>query len=96
VDHPARPASPALRRRRWLGALAQYLAARLAAACGDPPGLTALQRTIRQRGTVHCEGSEVIAAFSLERHPLALRLAGLDRDPGWVPLAGRTIRFEFT
>jgi hypothetical protein len=27
--------------------------------------------------------------------PLQIRFAGLDRDPGWVPAAGRFITFHF-
>ena len=27
--------------------------------------------------------------------PLDLRIAGLDRDPGWIPAAGRSVRFHF-
>jgi hypothetical protein len=27
--------------------------------------------------------------------PIEVRLAGLDRDPGWVPAAGRFIAFHF-
>jgi hypothetical protein len=33
--------------------------------------------------------------FELARLPLAVRLAGLDRDPGWVPAAGRYVAFHF-
>jgi len=33
--------------------------------------------------------------FTLAEHPLELRLAGLDRDPGWVPSAGRYVRFHY-
>jgi hypothetical protein len=32
----------------------------------------------------------------LDELPIQIRLAGLDRDPGWVPAAGRTIAFHFT
>ena len=27
--------------------------------------------------------------------PLAVRFAGLDRDPGWIPAAGCDVRFHF-
>ena len=27
--------------------------------------------------------------------PIAIRLAGLDRDPGWIPAAGRSVAFHF-
>jgi hypothetical protein len=33
--------------------------------------------------------------FPLAGHPLPLRIAGLDRDPGWLPAAGLAIRFHF-
>jgi hypothetical protein len=33
--------------------------------------------------------------FSLATHPIELRIAGLDRDPGWVPAAGRSIYFHY-
>jgi hypothetical protein len=33
--------------------------------------------------------------FRLEQIDLKARLAGLDRDPGWVPSLGRVISFHF-
>jgi hypothetical protein len=33
--------------------------------------------------------------LSLEELPIAIRMAGLDRNPGWVPSAGRHIVFHF-
>ncbi|HWA26489.1 MAG TPA: hypothetical protein VG734_12585 [Lacunisphaera sp.] len=33
--------------------------------------------------------------FSLSSHPIPIRLAGLDRDPGWIPAAGRDVRFHY-
>jgi hypothetical protein len=33
--------------------------------------------------------------LSLEDLPIAIRMAGLDRDPGWVPSAGRHVAFHF-
>jgi hypothetical protein len=37
----------------------------------------------------------VDAYFSIATHPLAIRMAGLDRDPGFLPAAGKDIRFHF-
>jgi hypothetical protein len=34
-------------------------------------------------------------ALSLQDVDLAVRLAGLDRDPGWVPMLGRIVLFHF-
>ena len=33
--------------------------------------------------------------LSLDELPIAIRIARLDRDPGWIPAAGRHIRFHF-
>ena len=33
--------------------------------------------------------------FSLAAHPIEIRLSGLDRNPGWVPAAGRFIAFHY-
>jgi hypothetical protein len=35
------------------------------------------------------------AHFSLSNHPLELRTAGLDRDPGWIPATGRSVFFHY-
>jgi hypothetical protein len=35
------------------------------------------------------------AVFSLDEHAVAIRIAGLDRDPGWIPAAGRVVGFHF-
>jgi hypothetical protein len=37
----------------------------------------------------------VAVVFSLDDHPVELRLAGLDRDPGFVPAAARTVTFHY-
>ena len=33
--------------------------------------------------------------LTLEELPVEIRIARLDRDPGWVPAAGRYIAFHF-
>jgi hypothetical protein len=33
--------------------------------------------------------------FKLSELPIAIRLSGLDRNPGWVPAAGRYIMLHF-
>lgn len=37
----------------------------------------------------------VDVVFALHHLPLAVRLAGLDRNPGWVPASGCDVRFHF-
>ena len=44
---------------------------------------------------VYVTATHLDVALALEALPIAIRLAGLDRDPGWVPAAGRYIAFHF-
>lgn len=78
----------------WCATLATVLEARLGVALRRPaagtlPWLIARPATLRRTpGTLN-------ATFDLGAHPLAIRRAGLDRDPGWIPAAGCDIRFHF-
>jgi hypothetical protein len=44
---------------------------------------------------VHLSAARVDVVMPLEQLPVVVRLAGLDRDPGWVPRARRDVRFHF-
>lgn len=44
---------------------------------------------------VRATDTQVDVFFGLQDLPLEIRFAGLDRDPGWVPAAGRFIAFHF-
>jgi hypothetical protein len=84
---PARlPSKPS---DRWAACLALYLDARLRLLCGGGLSLLALPARIQTRDL------DLSATFALDRHPIQLRIAGLDRDPGWQPAEGRTIAFVF-
>jgi len=50
---------------------------------------------IRRRARVSLSPSHLDIAFALDDLPIAIRLAGLDRDPGFVPAAGLTITFSY-
>ena len=82
-----------------LGLLWPWLAGRLALALGLPatrPALNlAMHLALRQPARVAFSGEQLHLHFSLSALPLAVRLAGLDRDPGWVPAAGCDFRFHF-
>jgi hypothetical protein len=39
--------------------------------------------------------TRVDIVIQLAEHAIEVRLAGLDRDPGWIPAAGRDVRFHF-
>ena len=81
--------------RRWLSLLMPYARARLRLALGlesDQDIATMLcQRYARVRAT----DTHIDVFFRLADLPLGIRFAGLDRDPGWVPAAGRFISFHF-
>ena len=46
-----------------------------------------------QRARIHFRAGQLDTHFKLNDHPIAIRLAGLDRDPGWMPAAACDIRF---
>jgi hypothetical protein len=49
----------------------------------------------RQRARVCVTPTHLDVYLSLNELPIAIRLSGLDRDPGWVPAAGRYLAFHF-
>ena len=79
----------------WLGCLLPYVRARLCAALGVN-GAGALGRLVCEHGArVSVTATRLDVTFSLAGLPLEVRLAGLDRDPGWVPAAGRRVAFHY-
>lgn len=78
----------------WVAQRAQALAARAAEALGEPADAVLPWLTCRP-GRVSLTDTELVARFDLASHPLAIRLAGLDRDLGWLPAGGRSVRFQF-
>lgn len=81
--------------RRWLGLLMPYARARLRLALGldSQDDLAAI--LCRRPARVSATDTHVDVFFGLADLPLQIRFAGLDRDPGWVPAAGRFIAFHF-
>jgi hypothetical protein len=75
---------------RWIACLAEFLRVRLALAS---EGLD--QEALRLPGRVTSDEERIEVRFELARLPIALRLAGLDRDPGWLPAEGRSLSFHF-
>jgi hypothetical protein len=94
IDMPLQGPRPDARsaRRRWLGHLAEYAAARLDLALGSSG---AARLVIRLPGRVEATGSQLDVLFALDDLPPAIRRAGLDRTPGWIPACGRHVAFHF-
>lgn len=70
------------------------LRARLSLALGLPR-TQAVQLTVRLPGQVRLRPGRMDVHAPLAQLPLAVRMAGLDRDIGWLPAAGLDIRFHF-
>jgi hypothetical protein len=79
--------------RRWLGWLMPYVRARLNAALGT--GVDVGRLVCAGRARLRVTATHFDAHFLLADLPIEVRFAGLDRDPGWVPAAGRYLRFYF-
>lgn len=86
--------APPLAAPTSLRALWPLVRARLALALGLPPA-QAVATTLRLPAQVRARAGRVDVHASLAHLPLAVRLAGLDRDPSWLPAAGCDIRFHF-
>ena len=80
--------------RRWVRRLARRLRPELSLALGCEPDAVA-GVLLRHPGRVEATATHVDVVLSLADLPIAVRLAGLDRDPGWIPAAGRTVAFHF-
>ena len=81
----------------WLDGLMPQIRDRLNRALGltgeDPSELPRLLLVHPARVTV--SGTHLDVFLSLNDLPISIRLSGLDRNPGWVPAAGRFIAFHF-
>ena len=80
---------------RWLGRLLPYVNARLRRALGVHESDKAARLACEHEARVSVAETRLDVTFALERLPVEVRLAGLDRDPGWVPAAGRHVAFHY-
>jgi hypothetical protein len=79
----------------WLDHFASFLRARLHAAIRADSADASLRTVLRLRARVGVSDTHVDVHVALAELPIEVRLAGLDRDPGWVPAAGRSVAFHF-
>lgn len=100
IHHPARRAfASRLPRRapgfgRWFARYLASVRARLAFALGVRP--SRVGRVLAgESARLWVSAAEIVVVYSLEHHPVEWRVAGLDRDPGYLPSAGRSLRFVF-
>ena len=80
--------------RRWSRRLLPYIRARLVRALGvaaEDVGSLVCAHAAR----IFVTPSHLDVCFALATLPIQIRLAGLDRDPGWIPAASRVIAFHY-
>jgi hypothetical protein len=73
----------------------ESLLARLALALGEERSADIPARVCFHQAEIVVTAVHVHVHLALSDLPLAIRIAGLDRDPGWIPAAGRAIAFHF-
>lgn len=79
---------------RWLACVSAYARVRLCLALGcEARALSSL--LFARQAHVSVTTTHVDVVMALSELPVELRMAGLDRDPGWVPAAGRFVAFHF-
>jgi hypothetical protein len=79
----------------WLAWLVPYLQARLAYALGVKVESECAKILLQHQARAQVTPVRVDVFFDLNQLPIEVRLSGLDRNPGWVPAAGRFIEFHF-
>jgi hypothetical protein len=72
-----------------------YLRARLRHALGTRRDQSPGELVCRHSARVMLTPVYLDVYFDLDALPISIRLAGLDRDPGWIPAAGRQVAFHF-
>jgi hypothetical protein len=79
----------------WLTRLMPYVRARLQRAFGLSVATHLSSILCEQPARVLASVTHVDVFFSLAALPVEVRLSGIDRDPGWMPAAGRFIAFHY-
>lgn len=77
----------------WLSDLLPHIRARLHLALGINDDLAEV--LLHHYAKITFTPTHLDVFFSLSDHPIEIRLSGLDRNPGWVPAAGRFIAFHY-
>jgi len=80
----------------WLDRHLEMLRDRLGSALPSKPLHELPAFVCGHRARVEVTAARVHVHLSLNQLPLDVRIAGLDRDPGWIPAAGRSVAFHFS
>jgi hypothetical protein len=91
-EAPGEYFNPGESRQEWVGRTAAEIRDRLGRAFNRDDGPEFLCRLPARVALTHVR---VDVHFSLNDHPIEIRMAGLDRDLGWIPAAGRYVAYHF-
>jgi hypothetical protein len=80
---------------RWIKWIAGYLRVRLARALAQENQGELARLLLARRARVEVTPAKLDVFLSLAELSVRVRLSGLDRNPGWVPAAGRAIAFHY-
>jgi hypothetical protein len=80
---------------RWMAWFAPYAQARLLRGLGETRRRALRKLVCMHRSNIVVTPTRIDVEFELNRLPIQVRLCGLDRDPGWVPAAGRFVSFQY-
>lgn len=80
---------------RWLSLALPFVDWRLRAALHLPADTRLAEELFLLPGQLYITASQIDLVTSLERISLPVRMAGLDRNPGWLPGWGRAVYFHF-
>ena len=87
---------------QWVGqampAVHHYLIRQLALVDSPTPEAALaplIPEILQASATLYVTRTHIDLVFSLEQIRLDVRVAGLDRNPGWVPILGRVITFHY-
>jgi len=81
---------------RWVPRLVCRINRRVACALGEPAEGATARRLLCHPARVYVTEAHVDVMFDLESLPVDIRLAGLDRNPGWIPSAGRIVTLHYS
>lgn len=80
---------------RWLDWIVPFILARLRLAFGLDRKKDVVRLLLNHHAEVEAGGARLDVYLALADLPVGIRFAGLDRDPGWVPAAGRSVAFHY-
>ena len=79
----------------FLERLTEFIERRLRQALGLQSDERIDEILFARRASVRVSATHLDTTFRLADLPLAVRLSGLDRDAGWIPAAGKFVKFHF-